>query len=112
MKRIKRYEQMTSTDRETPNARCTPVRYRVRVEGMVQGVWFRQSTREVAEELGVNGWVRNLSDGSVEAVIEGEQDKVAALLDWLHHGPPAAIVTRVTAQREEPQGEQGFRVLR
>jgi len=86
------------------------VRYRVRVEGRVQGVWFRESTRELAEELGVCGWVRNLPGGSVEAVIEGAPKAVESLLAWLHKGPPGAIVTAVYAEEEKPEGERGFRV--
>ncbi len=86
------------------------IRYRIRVEGRVQGVWFRDSTRERAWELGVNGWVRNLLDGSVEAVAEGTPAAVNALLMWMRHGPDHAVVTHVDVQDEPPRGENGFRV--
>ncbi len=86
------------------------IRYRIRVEGRVQGVWFRESTRERAGALGVQGWVRNLPDGSVEAVVEGPAAAVNALLEWMKHGPEYAVVTRVGVVEEVPQGEQGFRV--
>ena len=82
-----------------------------RVEGRVQGVWFRESTRQCAEELGVRGYVRNLPDGRVEAVFAGEGAAVAAALDFLGEGPPLARVDRV--ELEEPyanQGHQSFRV--
>lgn len=85
-------------------------RVRVLVEGRVQGVWFRESTREEAERRGVRGWVRNLADGRVEAVFEGEPAGVDALVEWVRRGPEHAVVTGVTMSSEPPQGEQGFRV--
>ena len=60
----------------------TQVRAEVRVNGRVQGVWFRQSTKQIAEQYGVNGWVRNCPDGSVEVVIEGEKSTVQMVVDW------------------------------
>jgi acylphosphatase len=66
------------------------------IEGRVQGVYFRDYTRREAERLGLGGWVRNLRDGSVEALIAGESDKVDQMLAWLHRGSPLAIVTGVT----------------
>jgi acylphosphatase len=66
------------------------VKVRVRIEGLVQGVNYRYATRQKAQELGVNGWVRNLADGSVESLMEGERDKVEALIRWCHQGPPGA----------------------
>lgn len=62
------------------------------VTGRVQGVWFRAHTRDKARELGVAGSVRNLPDGSVEIIAQGEDDRVAALLDWARLGPPMAEV--------------------
>ncbi len=65
------------------------------ISGCVQGVWFRASTKEKADALGVFGWVRNTSDGCVEAVFYGESKKVEEVLTWCHHGPPHAHVTNV-----------------
>ncbi|RLB07916.1 MAG: acylphosphatase [Deltaproteobacteria bacterium] len=81
------------------------VRARVRVEGVVQGVFFRYTTQRKAQELGVNGWVRNLWDGSVECLFEGEREKVEALIKWCHHGPPGARVDKVTTDWEEYKGD-------
>lgn len=64
----------------------------VRVEGHVQGVFFRHHTREEAMRLGVRGWVRNCSDGSVEALICGSETQLQAMVAWLKHGPPTAQV--------------------
>jgi acylphosphatase len=87
------------------------VKARVRIEGLVQGVNYRYATRQKAHELGVNGWVSNLGDGSVECLLEGERDKVEALIRWCHHGPPGARVKKVTTQWEEYRGDlQGFSI--
>lgn len=77
------------------------------VGGHVQGVMFRQSAREVAEELGVSGWVRNLADQRVELVIEGPPEDVGEMVDWCRHGPPAARVLDVELTAELPRGETG-----
>ncbi|MEM4574349.1 MAG: acylphosphatase [Candidatus Caldarchaeum sp.] len=61
---------------------------RVRVYGRVQGVWFRSSMKEMADELGLDGCVRNVEDGSVEAVIAGDEEKVNKLVEWCRVGPP------------------------
>ena len=80
-------------------------RVHVFVSGIVQGVFFRQKTKRQAESLGVNGWVRNLPDGRVEAVFEGEEEAVEALVDYCRHGPPYARVTNVEVLREPYRGE-------
>jgi acylphosphatase len=80
------------------------------VHGDVQGVFFRDSTREEASRRGVGGWVANRDDGTVEAVFEGEPDAVAALVDFCRSGPPRARVERVEESEEEPTGEERFRV--
>jgi acylphosphatase len=85
-------------------------RVRVLVSGRVQGVWFRESCREAAASAGVSGWVRNLSDGRVEAVLEGPPAAVDRVVSWCHDGPSRARVEAVETQVEEPVGEAGFRV--
>lgn len=82
----------------------------VRVTGLVQGVFFRQSAADRARELGVSGWVRNCPDGSVEAHLSGPVESVEAMTDWLRHGPPTARVERVEVEDAEPDGEGGFAV--
>jgi acylphosphatase len=86
------------------------VRRRVVVSGRVQGVWFRESCRREAEAAGVGGWVRNRSDGRVEAAFEGEPTAVLAMVTWCRLGPPRAEVTGVDVTDEELMGEVGFRV--
>lgn len=87
-------------------------RIHVNISGRVQGVFFRDSTREKARELGVNGWVRNARDGRVEAVFEGDEDKVSKMLEWCHEGPASAKVDSVEVSKEEPLDEEGFSVKR
>ncbi len=84
----------------------SPLRASLRVRGRVQGVYFRQSTQEEAERLGgLTGWVRNLPDGDVEAVVEGPRDRVEALVKWCHRGPPSARVDEVRREDGTPTGE-------
>jgi acylphosphatase len=75
-------------------------RVRVRVEGRVQGVFFRDFTRREASRLGLTGWVRNLPDGAVEALLEGGEEAVAAMLTWLQTGSPRSRVDQVRQQME------------
>jgi acylphosphatase len=82
------------------------------VRGRVQGVWFRGSMQEEAARLGVAGWVRNRTDGAVEAEVEGERAAVDALVDWARRGPPGARVTGVTVSWTEPRGERGAFAVR
>lgn len=89
-----------------------PLRVHVRVRGKVQGVWFRESTRQEAERLGVAGWVRNLPNGDVEAILTGPAPQVNALVDWCRHGPPNAQVQDLQVQEQAGPMEVGFRVLR
>ncbi len=86
------------------------VSVRVLIEGRVQGVWFRESTRREAERLGVSGWIRNLPDGRVEAVFEGTPAAVESLVAWAHSGPERAVVTRLVRVEEAPQGLHGFEI--
>ncbi|MGD0644593.1 MAG: acylphosphatase [Candidatus Bathyarchaeia archaeon] len=75
------------------------------ITGNVQGIFFRQKTKEQAEWFGVKGWVRNLLDGRVEAVFEGEEDSVKALVDFCRKGPKGALVTGFTLNWEMFKGE-------
>ena len=86
------------------------VRRRVVAHGKVQGVFFRDSTREEAERLDVAGWVRNTEQGTVEAVFEGEPDEVDALVWFMRSGPESAEVDRVDVDEQEPEGLQRFEV--
>ncbi|MFG5864055.1 acylphosphatase [Metapseudomonas sp. CR1201] len=82
------------------------------VSGKVQGVYYRQSTQEQAERLELDGWVRNLADGRVEVLMEGEEDAVCELAGWLEQGPAEAKVTGVELQEQPLQGITGFIVRR
>jgi acylphosphatase len=81
------------------------IRVRLIVKGRVQGVWFRDSTRQKANELGVYGWVKNRLDGNVEVVAEGDEQDVFTLTAWCHEGPPNAMVTGVDQKQDEYLGE-------
>ena len=85
-------------------------RAHVRIYGRVQGVWFRANTKEMAEKLGLKGWVRNVPDGSVEAVFEGDEKNVEKAIEWCHYGPSLARVDKVDVEYEEPRGEKDFRI--
>ena len=80
-------------------------RAHVSVSGQVQGVFFRQATKRQAENQGATGWVRNLPDGRVEAVFEGEENAVKALVDFCRTGPPGASVAEVSVSWEPFTGE-------
>ncbi len=81
------------------------VRAHVFVEGRVQGVFFRANTREEANLLGLTGWVRNCWDGRVEAVFEGEREKVEKVRSWCNKGPPGSLVENVEINWEQATGE-------
>ncbi|WP_254524383.1 acylphosphatase [Natrinema caseinilyticum] len=85
-------------------------RAHVFVSGTVQGVYYRANTRDAAHEKGVDGWVKNLNDGRVEAVFEGPEDAVEGMIEWCHTGSPAADVEDVQAEFEEPKSEDGFEI--
>ncbi len=87
------------------------IRLRLRITGRVQGVWYRGATAAEARKLGVDGWVRNVSDGSVEVLLEGEADAVRTLTDWCRRGPAGARVVDVR-ESPEPVGDDlvGFRI--
>ena len=77
-----------------------------RVEGLVQGVYFRDYAQKEARSLELSGWVRNRPDGTVEAVLEGEEDKVDTMIAWLHTGSPQAEVTEVQVTEEQVLGDK------
>jgi len=83
---------------------------RVRVTGRVQGVFFRAWTRDEARRLGVNGWVRNCADGSVEAHVEGDEAQVQALIERLQQGPRQARVDRLDVTEVPPEQAASFEV--
>ncbi|WP_232685770.1 acylphosphatase [Halobacterium zhouii] len=87
-------------------------RAHVFVTGTVQGVYYRASTRDAARDRDVDGWVRNLDDGRVEAVFEGPQDAVEAMVEWCHDGSQAASVEDVSVEYDDPEGADGFRIRR
>lgn len=88
------------------------VRAHVFVSGTVQGVFYRATTRDTARDVGVDGWVRNLEDGRVEAVFEGEKEDVEAMIEFCHEGSPAAAVSDVDVEYESPEGLDGFEIRR
>jgi len=75
------------------------------ISGLVQGVFFRANTAQKAEQLGLNGWVRNLPDGKVEAVFEGEKEKIDKIIEWVKEGPPLAKIDDVKIQEEKYKNE-------
>jgi acylphosphatase len=85
-------------------------RAHVVVRGSVQGVFFRAETRNRARSLGLGGWVRNNVDGTVEAVFEGDRERVESMVDWCRRGPAHAKVEDVEVAWEEPQHEAEFAV--
>ena len=88
------------------------VRANVLVSGTVQGVFYRANTRDAARERGVDGWVRNLDDGRVEAVFEGPEEVVRGMVEWCHEGSPAAEVEDVAIEYGDPEGIEGFEIRR
>jgi acylphosphatase len=80
----------------------------LRITGRVQGVGFREALREEAARLGITGWVRNRADGSVEALAQGSEQALAALLAWARRGPPAARVEGVASARPEARYDVNY----
>lgn len=86
-------------------------RAHLKITGKVQGVGFRASTRRRARKLGLSGWVKNLADGSVEAVVEGEKNDIQNLVSWAKKGPRRARVDEVNVSWKENQEEfRGFNI--
>lgn len=88
------------------------VRAHVIVRGRVQGVSYRAYAQHEAVRLGLRGWIRNLRDGTVEAVFEGQKDGVDAMVQWCHRGSPLAQVVKLEVDWEPPDGEGPFQVRR
>jgi acylphosphatase len=86
------------------------VRRRLVIRGRVQGVFFRDTLRRLAESEGVSGWARNTWDGTVESVLEGEEGAVERLVAFAHEGPESALVERVEIHEEDPEGLRGFAI--
>ena len=80
-------------------------RVHVLISGKVQGVFFRYHTQQLAKKLGLNGWVRNTSNGKVEAVFEGEEDKIKKMLEFCKKGPALARVEKVEVKEEKFKGK-------
>jgi acylphosphatase len=74
----------------------------ITISGVVQGVYYRHSAKQKADELRLRGFVRNLPDGSVEAVAEGQEEDVKSLIEWCKRGPRGALVDRVSVEWDEP----------
>jgi acylphosphatase len=87
------------------------VRVRVVVSGRVQGVFFRASCAEQARRRSLGGWVRNLPDGRVEAVFEGEERQVDAMIEWCRRGPAGATVDAVETETQAPVGDTSFAIV-
>ena len=88
------------------------LRLHVFISGKVQGVYYRQNTATQAQELNISGWIRNLKDGKVEAVFEGEKNNVNKLLDWCYSGPKNAIVNNIEIVNEPFKNEYpNFQIL-
>jgi len=82
----------------------------VRIKGLVHGVSFRSSMAQLASDLGVRGWVRNLPDGTVEAFLEGDERKVNRVIDWAKFGPPRARVDKLEVEPATPRNHRDFRI--
>ncbi len=88
-------------------------RARILITGLVQGVFFRREMADLARRLGISGWVRNLPDGKVEALAEGERARLNELIRFCHVGPRGAVVRKVEVEWTDPSGEfRGFRITK
>jgi acylphosphatase len=88
-------------------------RARILITGLVQGVFFRRETTDLARRLGISGWVRNLHDGRVEVLAEGERTRLEELIRFCHVGPRGAVVRKVEVEWSDHMGEfRGFRITK
>ncbi|HEY9611326.1 acylphosphatase [Allocoleopsis sp.] len=97
---------------QNPIEPSEPIRAHVFVSGRVQGVGYRYSTMDEASRLGVNGWVRNVPDGRVEAVFEGSKKVVEEMIGWCQKGSRGALVKEMAVEYEQPKGLRGFKIER
>ena len=104
---------LTEAEKKRPQVEGAPQeRVHILVSGRVQGVLFRKTMMDLAKTLGVTGWARNLRDGSVEAIAEGERTRLEELIEFCHSGPPGARVSNVGVEWSHFQGEfRGFRIV-
>lgn len=84
----------------------------LRIKGNVQGVFYRATAREIAEKLGITGWIRNTEDGDVEALVSGTDYQLNDFIAWCKQGPPRAVVTTVLVEDAEEQDFNEFTVIR
>lgn len=103
---------MTADDQSGRTTADDRTRAHVFVSGTVQGVYYRANTRDTAAQKNVDGWVRNLDDGRVEAVFEGPADSVEEMVEWCYEGSPAARVEDVDVEYADPRGLDGFSIRR
>lgn len=86
-------------------------RFHVFISGRVQSVFFRYNTKKAADKLNINGWIRNISDGRVEAVFEGKEEDLKKILNYCKRGPLLAKVTNIEVKKEKVKGEKEFEVV-
>ena len=104
---------MSHDDASPDHAPDDHARAELRITGRVQGVFYRATTRDKAQQLGLNGWIQNMTDGSVRAVVEGRRQAIEALVDWAEQGPPKAEVDRVVVDWQDATGEhESFEIRR
>lgn len=83
------------------------------IKGKVQGVFYRATAKEIAEEIGVTGWIKNTSEGNVELMATGTEEQLIYLIDWCKQGPPKSIVSDVmVTKKEKEEAFKGFQILR
>ncbi len=82
------------------------------IKGKVQGVFYRASAKDVAEQLCINGWIRNTKEGDVEAMASGDEDRVKEFIEWCKKGPKRAEVTIVTVTEKEKEVFESFKITR
>lgn len=85
---------------------------RITISGKVQGVYYRQSTREISMQLGISGIVKNLTNGSVEVIASGTSDQLNNLIEWCQQGPPKAVVSSIELEELPYQSFDGFKIIR